>query len=129
MQQDIELYETYFQNNKSYYIDKWAKFHAGQKISFNFFAFLLGLFWFMYRKMYIETAVLIIAIIIESGLETIILPNDIEEGSASLINLVATIAIATAVGFLGNLLYIRKADKIVQEAKTKFSDSEQQKNI
>jgi hypothetical protein len=79
--------------------------------------------------MYIEAIVVLIAIIAEGLLENLILPNDIGQEKGKLINIVATIAIATIVGFLGNYFYLRKADKVIQTAKTKYIDNEQQKTF
>ena len=123
MTEDIELYEAFFQKSKSYYTDKWTRFKTGQKFTFNVFAFLFGLLWFMYRKMYLEAALVFVVIIGEGFLEALILSNDI----AKLFNIIATIAMGTITGFIGNYFYIRKADKIVHTAKTKFLDEEQLK--
>ena len=123
MTEDQELFETYFKRSKSYYLDRWIKFKDGQKITFNVFAFLFGLLWFIYRKMYIEALVLSTVILGEGILEILILPED----AGSTTNIMATILIATGAGLLGNYFYFRKAEKVVQNAKAKFSEFEQQK--
>ena len=127
MTNEIELYEEFFQKRKSYYLDKWAKLRNGQKFSFNVFAFLFGLFWFMYRKMYIEAIIVFVAIIAESFLEELILTNNIGQDTRKVISIVGIIVIATIIGFLGNYFYLRKADRIIQVAKKKYTDNEQQK--
>jgi len=70
---DVTLYEAYFQKSKSYYLNRLDWYLKGQKYSFNLFAFLFGLFWFMYRKMYLEAAVIFLAMIVEGFLESFIL--------------------------------------------------------
>ncbi len=129
MTEEIELYETFFQKSKPYYIDIWTKFKTENRFTFNAFAFLFGIFWLMYRKMYLEAIVVLIAIIAVGIFENLILPDDITQSTEKAINFVVTIAIATVVGFLGNYLYMRKADKIVQDAKIKYPDNEEQKEL
>ncbi|MCC6723153.1 MAG: DUF2628 domain-containing protein [Saprospiraceae bacterium] len=125
MTEDIELYEAFFQKSKSYYLDKLMRFNTGQEYRFNFFAFLFGLFWFVYRKMYVEAFIIIAFIIIEGLVEELVVP----ESLSKVANIIATLAISTITGFLGNNLYIRKAHRTIIEAKEKFQDMEAQKTF
>ena len=127
MTDELELYEEFFQKNRSYYLGKWVLFKAGRKYTFNAFAFLFGLFWFMYRRMYFEALVVAVFIFIEGYLESILIPEDNGQGTVKFLNILGTIVVGTVVGFLGNYFYLRKADKTIQYAKGKYSDIEQQK--
>ena len=125
MSDDLQLYELYFRKSKEYYIDKLTKYKSGQKFTFNVFAFLFGLFWFVYRKMYIQALLILLAIIGESFIEQLILANNVDENTSKTINIISTIAIATITGLLGNNLYIKQAEKSIALAKTKYKDNEQ----
>ncbi len=123
MTEDIELYEAFFQKSKLYYLDKLIKFNAGQRYSFNFFAFLFGLFWFIYRKMYLEVILVIFLLVLEGALEELIVPESLSKEAY----VIGTLAVASIVGFLANNLYIRKANRTIQAAKAMSQDIETQK--
>ena len=106
MTNDLQLFELYFQKSKEYYLDKLTKYKSGQKFTFNIFAFLFGLFWFVYRKMYLQALIILLVIIGEGFIEQLILTNSVDENTSSIINIISTIAIATITGLLGNNLYI-----------------------
>lgn len=126
MTNDVALYEAYFQKNKPYYLDRLERYRNGQKYSFNPFTFLFGLFWMLYRKMYIEAVVIILVLGVESFLEELILPEDLGRETEQLVNIISTIVLATIVGFIGNYLYLRKAHKVVEKAKAELAGSEEQ---
>jgi len=123
---DVTLYEAYFQKSKSYYLNRLDWYLKGQKYSFNLFAFLFGLFWFMYRKMYLEAAVIFLAMMVEGFLESLILPTNSGWEIEKLVNIISTFVIASIAGLVGNYFYFRKAGKVIERAKMKFAGSEQQ---
>lgn len=124
MTEDIELFEEYVQKNKSYYTGKLKKYNSGQRFSFNVFAFFFGAFWFLYRKMYVEAILIVIALILEGFLESIILTNKIGQDQSTIVNMLGTITLWTIIGFLGNYFYLRKADKTILFAKQNYPDNE-----
>lgn len=126
MADDVSLYEAYFQKGKPYYLNRLDRYLKGQQYSFNPFAFLFGLFWFMYRKMYIEAVVVLLAMMVEGFLESLILPENIGREKEQLVSIISTIVIATIIGFVGNYFYFRKAGKVIEKAKMKFAGSEEQ---
>src|SRR6185436_4922494 len=97
-------------------------YRNGQRFTFNIFAFLFGLFWFTYRKMYVEALIILLAIIGESFIEELFLANSVDPGADKMISIIVTIVIATITGFLGNSLYIRHAQKSINASKEKFKD-------
>ena len=129
MTDDLALFEAFFKKSKPYYLDKLTKYRNGQRFSFNVFAFLFGLFWFMYRKMYLEAIVVLVVIVAEGFLESLIVTNNMGQDMGKVVNIVATIAIGTIVGLSGNYFYLLKARKAVQVAKTKYIDKEQQEAL
>ena len=124
MTEDIELFEEYFQKNKSYYSGKLEKYKSGQRFSFNVFAFFFGVFRFLYRKMYVEAIIIIFALILEGFLESIILTNKFEQDQSAIVNILGTIIIWSIIGFLGNYFYLRKAEKTIKYAKQNYSNNE-----
>ncbi len=127
MEEELELYKTYFQKSQSYYIDKLVKYKEGQKLSFNAFACFLGLFWFMYRKLYVEFILILITAFAIGILETLILVNTVEYSTARAIMTFTEIVMAFTIGMYSNFLYIRKAEKAVANAQNKYKDTEAQK--
>src|SRR5438128_9616888 len=109
MATDTALFEEFFQKSKSYYLDKLTKYQSRQKFTFNVFAFLFGIFWFLYRKMYIETIAILVLLILEALFETFILGQDAD----NMINVIITIASATIIALLANYFYIRKAERTI----------------
>ncbi|WP_457622140.1 DUF2628 domain-containing protein [Persephonella sp.] len=48
-----EELRAFIGKNSEYYIDKFKKFEEGKSISWNWSAFLFGVLWMFYRKMYV----------------------------------------------------------------------------
>ncbi|MDU0372763.1 DUF2628 domain-containing protein [Hymenobacter endophyticus] len=44
---------NFFGRNAEYYLQTWRLRQKGKYITFNAAAFFLGLFWFLYRRMYL----------------------------------------------------------------------------
>ncbi len=64
---------VYFGKNSDYYLDRWKEYKDGRKISFKPYAFLFGIFWFLYRKMYLIFLLIIVVLIVEGIVEDYIL--------------------------------------------------------
>lgn len=123
----VELFEAFFQKNHSKYLDRLADYRDGKKFTFNVFPFLFGIFWFAYRKMYLESTILFVIIISESLLENFVFLTHMDPASLRSTSLVVSIAFATVTGFLGNYLYLRKAEKTVAFARENYRSEEDQK--
>ncbi|WP_375560990.1 DUF2628 domain-containing protein [Bernardetia sp. OM2101] len=121
---DNTLFELFFHKSKEYYIDKLISYQKGQKFTFNAFAFLFGLFWFTYRKMYVQALVILLILGIEGFLEVLLFP-DMDETTINNVNIFMTILIATITGFTGNYLYIKHAERIIENTQKKYNDTEQ----
>lgn len=124
---DIELFENFFQEKKDYYLEKLELYRQGIKITFNFTALIFGLFWFLYRKMYLEAAIIYSFIVVESMGEQIFLPQLIGQDNSFIFSIISTVMIFLIVGFTGNVLYIKKSLRVVHKAKKITSDVEEQK--
>ncbi|WP_181304100.1 DUF2628 domain-containing protein [Rufibacter sp. XAAS-G3-1] len=112
-----EYYRAYFGTDADYYLRKLALYRAGTKITFNIGAFFFGLFWMLYRKMYVPAFFLMLALLLQSFLlGQAIQYYGITDVKAVLLNNTATVAWSVLVGFLGNWLYLRQAQAKVERA-------------
>ena len=89
----------------NFYIERWIRIEYGDKISFNFAAFLFGAFWFLYRKMYLEAFIVMIFFAVKPSITN----SFIDENSP--LNLLFTIITGTVLGFTGNLIYYHSAKR------------------
>ncbi|NPA57981.1 MAG: DUF2628 domain-containing protein [Aquificae bacterium] len=48
-----ELYRIFVGKNWQYYLDRFKRFEEGGSVSWNWSAFLFGVLWMFYRKMYL----------------------------------------------------------------------------
>lgn len=103
-----EMLEFIGHGNTGYYMDKWTRFQNNPKfISWNWPAFLFGLFWFWFRKMYN-----IAGILFAVGLANGILLSDFKW-----LRSIVSLVIIIGSGLLGNQLYMAHATKKIKSAK------------
>lgn len=122
---DLELYGSFFMNDKEYYLKQLDKYRSGKRLDFNFSVIALGIVWFIYRKLYRESLIISLIIAASAGLNFLLIkPHFGGEG-----NIVFFLAFAfslwTALGFIANKIYIKKAEWIVASAKNHFQDTAQ----
>jgi hypothetical protein len=121
-----EYYRAYFGTDADYYLNKLAQHRAGNKITFNIGAFFFGVFWMLFRKMYLLALALILALLLQSVLlEQTIHYYNISDGNAVLLNNIATIVWGVLTGFLGNWFYLKQAQTKVQRV-LQETDNEQE---
>jgi hypothetical protein len=113
MNESLEFYEAFFQKQTQYYLNRLKRYKEGDKFTFNVFAFFFGIFWFTYRKMYIEAVLIIVFIVIEAYLENLTFYDEFEGGAPPTVRIIGTIAVNFLIGFVANYLYLRKAIKTV----------------
>lgn len=107
---DYDLYKAYFYNDSEYYLRKLEKIDNKEYFTFNIYAFFFGIFWFIYRKMYAEAAIIaVVAFLISQLTES---------------NLLISILVGSCFGFLGDHIYIAKATRIVQKGKGIYQEAE-----
>jgi hypothetical protein len=115
--QKIDLYKEYFTHEKEYYAEKLVDFVQGKKYSFNFWAGFLGLTWFCYRKMYLQSVVIFIITGIFAVVTAIAISiiNPFNVGNVLYSQFVIWPLSFIVLGYLGNYLYLRKSMKVVDE--------------
>ena len=120
---DQSLYETYFQKSTTYYLEKLEKFNKGDKYTFNVYAFLFGIFWYLYRKLYLET-LLIIGIFLLLSLAESLFIQLFRLGTTKVIDFLATFVSAGIAGSLANYLYLKKAYREIKAAINRGGEAE-----
>ncbi|MBO9703188.1 MAG: DUF2628 domain-containing protein, partial [Sporocytophaga sp.] len=122
-----EYLKTFFAKNSDYYFDKWKEFKNGKIISFKPYAFLFGLIWFLYRKMYREVLLLLLVIFLEVILEEYLLSDvlGMQEGSRKFIDCIAKFFFGLFCGMFGNYLYMKSSErKIINILSRDLSEEE-----
>lgn len=89
----------------SYYKNEWKNQNI---ISWNTSAFLCGIFWWFYRKMYFEAAIILV-ILYSSDILFAIFNIDAETGFK--INFLMGIAFSAFSGLLGNMIYLKHTER------------------
>jgi hypothetical protein len=112
-----EYYQEYFGNDAGYYLEKLEQYRRGIRFTFNIGAFFLGVFWLLYRKMYLFAGLAVVVVTASSLLlETVLKSNAVPANNALLWNNGLTIFWSILLGFTGNWLYLKQAQKHVQKA-------------
>lgn len=97
-----------------YYLPKWHTFKNGRWVSFNFAAFILGVAWFCYRKMYVEAGIITGIVLLESVItEQFLFYSEPSIAVDRGIQLLYSITI----GISANYLYMRSADRKIATCK------------
>jgi len=99
----------FFEKNSDYYLAKWKEFKTGKFYTFNLMAFLFGIMWFLYRKMYKEAGILSLIIIVETCVSLYFIGDQSELSKTYDYVMQAVYAIVT--GFVGNYLYMRSTQR------------------
>ena len=105
-----EKYLTaYFGRQHHYYLSKYLSYHSGDKFQFNADAFFVGIFWFLYRKLFVELLIIFSALIFISVAEELLyIAFAISEAVQNYIFYLSMPVFGTFWGFAGNYLYIKK---------------------
>lgn len=125
MEDDKELYAAYFGRSADYYLEVLERFRNGQMFVFNAYALLLGLFWFLFRKMYRETIMFFAISMMLGFLQTYIFRMPAIAPHQQTIGMVLTILLNLSYGIFGNYLYMRKAIADVEFAKSQSASKEE----
>lgn len=124
-----ELYEAYFQDSSNYYLEQLNYYEKGKKFRFSYSSVIFGLFWFLYRKMYLKFFVILIIFYTETQFENHVLARLIGTEQTKLFSLAVNIILTVTLGIIGNNLYLKKAKRMVEQAQITFADPEQQKEF
>lgn len=123
---NIDLYQALFDKDKDYWTREAVQLEMQNKTSFNIYALLFGVFWFLYRKMYREALIIFFIIIAISYAEEVLLANEfINQDAYEVLSLVITLGTSILLGFLANRLYIWSCQRKVQMIQKVYESEEQ----
>ncbi|NOU19768.1 MAG: DUF2628 domain-containing protein [Bacteroidales bacterium] len=114
----IEYFEIYFGKRKGYFIPKLIDLENGKRFSFNIGAFFFGIFWVLYRRLYILSLIIIGVAFVESKIEEFLVNRlgDSPDIEISL-RVLWLLVYGTILGYFGNYFFLkhskRKVEKIV----------------
>jgi hypothetical protein len=106
----VEQLKAFFGNNAEYYYTRWQLCHEGRPITFKPWAFLFGIFWFLYRKMYFESLVIFLVLILQGALLQAFGIVNYSPNPRTL-DVVLGLINGTVMGVLGNYLYIKHTER------------------
>ena len=121
---DLHLYESFFQQEKEYYLTQLQKFEAGKRLSFNFSTLALGGLWFIYRKLYLEAILLLIFVSIAVAIDFYVIKPTFGNTGNMIFFLAFGSILWVTIGFLANRFYIKKAVETIALVKSKYSDED-----
>ena len=104
--------------NADYYIAKWEELGETQKVSWNWAAFMFGLLWFGYRKMYPHAFVFLVFSLVLQFIQTAVKTHPI-------VIMLTNILISVVVGMFGNYLYYQYAKTKIKQIKESITDERQ----
>jgi Protein of unknown function (DUF2628) len=116
MRSEEDLFSDFFQQDAPYYIDKVIRYRADEKFTFNVWAFFFGIFWFLYRRLYLEAGIIIVILAAISLFENLFLVKLVSPQAFTQIGLSINISVAFVQSMLANFLYVRKAERVVIES-------------
>lgn len=119
----IDYFEIYFGKSKDYYLPKLIAFENGKKYSFNIGAFFFGIFWLLYRRLYVHSLIVFLVIFVESSIEKFLLTR-LENTKHIQISLtiIWTILLGFVLGYLGNYFYLKHSKKKVENIISSTND-------
>ncbi|MDR2954899.1 MAG: DUF2628 domain-containing protein [Prevotella sp.] len=118
--EDRDLYKTYF-NDDQYYIEKFEKYRNGKRFSFNIWPFLFGLYWFLYRKMNLEAFIIYVVYLVGGFILYFRVFTPISSSRFYILPIVLFFNLI--LGYLGNYLYLRKAERQIKNYKDRYSNN------
>ncbi|MBI3218369.1 MAG: DUF2628 domain-containing protein [Bacteroidetes bacterium] len=122
--------KIYFGRLSGYYLDMYRDYHAGNRYSFNVSAWLGTILWFFYRKLYIELALVLFCFFASDIIIALVLyffgvTEDLIQAATTLYQIFFGIFI----GFLGNNLYLKKADKVIHRILARTTDENERMRL
>ena len=115
----LKDWNTFVGAKMTYYIPKWFSLGDNKIVSFNLAAFLFGIFWMIYRKMYLIAFIYGIIMLSSGFIDEAIIDIFGLHNNVRAVERISTISLATIVGMIGNWLYKNHATKKITALKMK----------
>ena len=103
----------FFGKNKAYYLGVWDRYQSGENLPFKPYAFLFGIFWFIYRKMYFEGLVIFLVSVLIGAIEQAVFSRYLfpSPDQMRIISMVTNVTLACILGFSANYLYMKHTER------------------
>jgi len=122
----IDYYQALFGKHKDYWTTEAVRLEMEDRTRFNIFALIFGLFWFLYRKMYRESLVILIIIVAITYLEEVMLANDYLSAESRFdISLSINFGVSIVLGLIANRLYLNHCARKVADIQEAALSEEQ----
>lgn len=120
--------EEFAGKNAAYYRKQFEKSQAGRQPGFHAPAFLIPVYWFLYRKMYIAGAAIyafqMFSSLIAAALISYLANPTGVYTSFSIVSMICTLAVAILSGIFANRLYYAQYKKYMQETAAPGADKD-----
>src|SRR5688500_8755665 len=78
---------AFFDRQSDYYLLKYYEYHGGNKFTFNIGSFFCGIFWFLYRKLFLEFLLTIALLTAVSAIQFLIVQTfELDYGTSQMID-------------------------------------------
>lgn len=104
---------TYLGSNSDYYIAEWRRIQAGRNSTFNKSAFVFGIVWMLYRKLWLEALVAMVLVVSASALARRFVSTN--NGDLLAFGIIVGFAAWLVYGVFANRLYLRKAQAVASQ--------------
>jgi len=112
---ELKNYELYFGTRKDYFIPKLIDFEKGKRISFNIGPFFFGIFWFLYRRLYIHSLIIFIIVIFELFIERQLLKRIGNSQNAEItLRIIWLLVSGIILGYLGIYFFLKQSKKKIE---------------
>ncbi|WP_298547134.1 DUF2628 domain-containing protein [uncultured Aquimarina sp.] len=120
MKHTEEHYTSFFMDEDDYYIDVVRSYGNGRRFRFSPYAFFLGVFWLLYRKMYLTVFTLFLLGMAETMFMDLLYENYlISDRTYKTIDIISRILWSAGLGFFGNKFYILEANRKISKVLNK----------
>lgn len=127
---DEKYLVAYFGRQPDYYLEMNQARLRGKKYQFNIGAFFCGVFWFLYRKLFKE-ALIIVLLLFVLGIveETIYSSLSTSHEIQTAVFFLSTLVFGLIYGFVGNSIYLAKAEKVIAKVLSETKEEDLRINI
>ena len=118
--QDINIkdWNLFIGKEATYYIPKWMNIKSGSMLSFNIAPFILGIFWMLYRKMYLASFIWMVILVISGFIEEEVLIAFGLGDAIDAFTRISNLFYATFLGLLGNWIYLKSTERKISKLKS-----------
>lgn len=115
MQHESKYIIPFFGPSANYYLEKYILYQNGKRYTFNAAAFFLGIFWFIYRKLYWPLFIIILIIVAVGIIEQLIFELfEIDPEAQLYMDFFNLLLFASVQGFCANMIYFKYSDKKIR---------------